>query len=291
MNEFFLAANGPIETGAMVSLLANHFIPGCEVPDRSNASHTRLLGTPTGSHAVTLTVGPAGVRVSTGAPPEQHAFLTRTIRRWLDLDADLDAVAAAFDDDVLLGPLVRHRPGLRAVGYPEPFEAAIMTVLGQQVSVAAAGTFGGRLAAAYGTPGAAGLTVFPPPEVLAAAPPEELRSAVGVTRNRGATVQHVARAFCDGLVLHGNPDDVRRALLAIPGIGQWSADYLTVRVIGDRDAFTPGDLVLRRAMGNPSIREAAALSERWRPYRAYALFHLWTEATSAEKVPAPQGSG
>ncbi|MHA7140087.1 DNA-3-methyladenine glycosylase 2 [Arthrobacter sp. Bz4] len=290
MNSVFLAANGSIETVPMVALLANHFIPGCEVPDRSGSSHTRLLSTASGHHAVTLTVGSSGVEVSTSAPLSQVPGLTATIRRWLDLDTDLTAVAAAFDDDALLGPLVRHRPGLRAVGYPEPFEAAIMTVLGQQVSVAAAGTFGGRLAAAYGTPGAAGLTVFPTPEALASAPPEQLRSAVGVTRTRGATVQHVARAFCDGLILHGDPTDIRQELLAIPGIGPWSADYLMVRVLGDRDAFTPGDLVLRRAMGNPSIREADIQSERWRPYRAYALFHLWTEATSAEKVPHPQVS-
>lgn len=290
MNNFFLAANGSVETVPMVSLLANHFIPGCELPDRSGNSHTRLLSTPTGHHSVSLTVRPSGVEVNTSAPSSQLPGLTATIRRWLDLDTDLTAVATAFDDDALLGPLVRHRPGLRAVGYPEPFEAAIMTVLGQQVSVAAAGTFGGRLAAAYGTPGVAGLTVFPTPEALAAAPPEQLRNAVGVTRTRGATVQHVARAFCDGLTLHGDPASTRTALLAIPGIGPWSADYLTVRVLGDRDAFTPGDLVLRRAMGNPSIREAEILSERWRPYRAYALFHLWTEATSTEKVPQPQVS-
>jgi len=268
----------------MVSLLRNHFIPGCEVPGRSGLSHTRLLSTPTGHRAVTVTIGRTGVTVSTAAPRNQLPALKTTIRRWLDLETDLEKVARAFNSDALLGPLVKHRPGLRAVGYPEPFEAAVMTVLGQQVSVAAAGTFGGRLAAAYGTPGEAGLTIFPTPAVLASAPPEDLRSAIGVTRTRGATVQHVARAFCDGLVLSGDHADVRTALLAIPGIGPWSADYLAVRVLGDRDAFTPGDLVLRRAMGNPSISEAETLSERWRPYRAYALFHLWIEATSARRV-------
>lgn len=281
MIEFALAAKGSIEVGPMVSLLANHFIPGCEIPNPTGLSHTRLLSTPTGLYAVTVTVGPSGVTVSTEAPDSQISDLTATIRRWLDLDTDLEQVARAFGSDPLLGPLVRCRPGLRAVGYPEPFEAAIMTVLGQQVSVAAAGTFGGRLAAAFGTPGDAGLTAFPTPEILAAAPAEDLRSAVGVTRTRGATVQHVAQAVCDGrLALHGDPTAVRKDLLVIPGIGPWSADYLTVRVLGDRDAFTPGDLVLRRAMGNPSIREAEAASQQWRPYRAYALFHLWTEATA-----------
>ncbi|MHA7277016.1 DNA-3-methyladenine glycosylase family protein [Arthrobacter sp. HLT1-21] len=279
MKKFSLAANGPIEVGPMVSLLSNHFIPGCEIPDPAGLSHSRLLSTPNGQYAVTVTIGSSGVTVSTRAPASEIPDLAATIRRWLDLDADLEKVTGAFDPDPLLGPLVRRRPGLRAVGYPEPFEAAIMTVLGQQVSVAAAGTFGGRLASAYGIPGDAGLTTFPTPELLAAAPAEALRSAVGVTRTRGATVQHVARAFCDGLTLHGDPVAVRKALLALPGIGPWSADYLAVRVLGDRDAFTPGDLVLRRAMNNPSISEAETWSQRWRPYRAYALFHLWTEAT------------
>lgn len=282
----FLAANGVIEAGPMVSLLANHFIPGCEVPDRQGMSHTRLLSSASGHHAVTLTIGSLGVEVDTSAPSEDLPGLTATIRRWLDLDADLEAVTRAFAPDPLLGPLVSRRPGLRAVGYPEPFEAAIMTVLGQQVSVTAAGTFAGRLAAAYGTPGPAGLTIFPTPEVLAAAPAEELRSAVGVTGTRGATVQNVARAFRDGLTLTGDHAAVRAELLAIPGIGQWSVDYLTVRVLGDRDAFTPGDLVLRRAMGNPSIREAETIAEKWRPHRTYALFHLWTEATYPPRVPA-----
>ncbi|WP_196839838.1 DNA-3-methyladenine glycosylase family protein [Arthrobacter sp. CAN_A1] len=284
--EFSLAANGSIDVVPMVSLLANHFIPGCEIPDAPGLSHTRLLTTPTGQYAATVTVNPSGVTVTTTAPASQLPALTATVRRWLDLDTDLDQVARAFDPDPLLGPLVRRRPGLRAVGYPEPFEAAIMTVLGQQVSVAAAGTFGGRLAAAYGTPGDAGLTTFPTPWILAAAPAEDLRGAVGVTRTRGATVQHVARAFCDGLALHGDPVAVRKALLAIPGIGPWSADYLAVRVLGDRDAFTPGDLVLRRAMGNPSISDADAASQQWRPYRAYALFHLWTEATTTGQKSA-----
>lgn len=291
MNEhLFLAANGVIEAGPMLSLLANHFIPGCEVPHRQGLSHTRLLSSAGGHHAVTLTIGSRGVDVDTSAPVEELPYLAATIRRWLDLDADLEAVARALAPDTLLGPLVSRRPGLRAVGYPEPFEAAIMTVLGQQVSVTAAGTFAGRLAAAYGTPGPAGLTIFPTPEVLAAAPAEELRSAVGVTGTRGATVQHVARAFRDGLTLSGDHAAVRAELLAIPGIGQWSADYLAVRVLGDRDAFTPGDLVLRRAMGNPSIREAEAIAERWRPHRAYALFHLWTEATYPPRTPVKGSS-
>lgn len=277
-----LAPNGALDAGPMAAILANHAIPGCEITDRPGRSHTRLLPGPRGPRRVTVTIRSDAVELTADAEDAaEFDQLVRITRSWLDLDTEVDAVARAFGDDPLLGPLVRQRPGLRAVGYPEPFEAAVMTVLGQQVSVAAGGTFGGRLAAAYGTPSPSGLTIFPTPEVIAAAPHEELRSAIGVTRTRAATVQHVARAVVDGLELHPAADHaaLRRQLLALPGIGPWSADYLAVRVLRDSDAFTPGDLVARRAMGGPSIRDAARLSEAWRPYRAYALFHLWTSAT------------
>ncbi|MGV0109413.1 DNA-3-methyladenine glycosylase family protein [Arthrobacter sp. CP30] len=277
-----LTPHGALEPGPMAAILANHAVPGCEVTDRDGRRHTRLLTTPGGPRRVTVTVRPGDVELTADTDDDgEFAHLVTTTRAWLDLDTDTEAIARAFDADPLLGPLVRERPGLRAVGYPEPFEAAIMTVLGQQVSVAAGGTFGGRLAAAYGTPSPSGLTVFPTPEAIAAAPPEELRAAVGVTRSRAATVQNVARAVVGGLSLDplAEPVRLRRELLAIPGIGPWSADYLSVRVLRDADAFTPGDLVARRAMGNPSIRDAERRSEAWRPYRAYALFHLWTSAT------------
>ncbi|WP_247827737.1 DNA-3-methyladenine glycosylase family protein [Arthrobacter antioxidans] len=277
-----LAPNGALAAGPMAAILANHAIPGCEIAEREGRSHTRLLPTPGGPRRITVTIRPDDVELTADTDDDdEFAHLARTTRRWLDLDTDTTAVERAFDADPLLGPLVRRRPGLRAVGYPDAFEAAVMTVLGQQVSVAAGGTFGGRLAAAYGEPSSWGLTLFPTPRSVADAPHEELRAAVGVTRTRAATVQNVARAVVDGLTLDPEADHprVRRELLAIPGIGPWSADYLAVRVLRDPDAFTPGDLVARRAMGNPSIRDAERLSQAWRPYRAYALFHLWTAAT------------
>ncbi len=277
-----LTPNGALDAGPMAGILANHAIPGCEISDRTGRSHTRLLTIPGGPRRVTVTIRPDDVELTADTDDDaEFGQLVRITRTWLDLDTEIDAVARAFEDDQLLGPLVRRRPGLRAVGYPDAFEAAIMTVLGQQVSVAAGGTFGGRLAAAYGTPSPSGLTVFPTPQVIADAPHEELRAAIGVTRTRAATVKHVARAVVDGLRLDPSADHaaLRKELLSLPGIGPWSADYLAVRVLRDADAFTPGDLVARRAMGNPSIRDAERISEAWRPYRAYALFHLWTSAT------------
>jgi 3-methyladenine DNA glycosylase/8-oxoguanine DNA glycosylase len=201
---------------------------------------------------------------------------TATIRRWLDLDTDTRAITAAFGGDPILGPLVRARPGVRLIGFPDEFEGVVMTVLGQQVSLATARTFGSRLAAAYGTPHAAGLLAFPHPERLAAVPVDELRAAVGLTRTRAATVNAVARAWEAGFTLNGHdPGQAREQLLDLPGIGPWTADYLTVRALRDPDTFAPGDLVARRALGNVTAAQARALADRWSPWRSYALFHLW----------------
>jgi 3-methyladenine DNA glycosylase/8-oxoguanine DNA glycosylase len=203
---------------------------------------------------------------------------SRVVRDWLDLDADLDDVERGFADDPVLGPLVAARPGIRVTGNPDGFETAVMTVLGQQVSLAAARTFTGRLVAAYGEPIAGtGLTRFPRADRLAAADVDELRAAVGVTNSRARTIHALAEVVADGLVIAPDVDhaDARRRLLAVPGIGPWTVEYLAVRALGDRDAWPAGDLVLRRVMGGLTTKQAEAAGAVWSPWRAYALFHLW----------------
>ena len=207
----------------------------------------------------------------------------RKVRHWLDLDVDLETVNASLSRDPVLEALVRKRPGLRVMRYPEPFEAAVLTVIGQQISLAAGRTFAGRLLAAYGTPTPYGLTAFPTAEELAAVAPEDLQRSVGLTGARSATVHTLASAVAEGLEIDPDGDhaQIRKDLLALRGIGPWTADYLGVRVLGDPDAFPPGDLVLRRALGGIPTTEAASRAEAWRPYRAYALFHLWSEGLEA----------
>ena len=185
-----------------------------------------------------------------------------------------------FGDDSTLGPLVRERPGLRRIRYPESFEAAISTVLGQQVSLAAARTFAGRLVAAYGVPAPGGLTAFPAPERVAGADLEKLRAAIGITGSRARTVLAVAALFARTgdwpVPLPREQWDERAAtLLALPGIGPWTVAYLRMRLFGDPDAVPVGDLVLRRALGVAKDREVPAAMERWRPERSYAVFQLW----------------
>jgi 3-methyladenine DNA glycosylase/8-oxoguanine DNA glycosylase len=276
----------PYAIGPALATLAAHTIPGAEVTDPQARSHTRLLwqsGTPGVGEPVAVTIRFHDDRIEVDSDVMCAAWVEPLVRRWLDLDVDPQTIAAHFDSDPIIGPLTRERAGLRVLGYPSGFEAAVTTVLGQQVSLAACRTFAGRLVAAFGVPGPHGLTVFPTPARLAAATPELLQKAVGLTGARSRTLHTLALACADGLRVDPDGDhaDVRRRLLALPGIGPWSADYLAVRALGDRNAFVPGDLVLRKALGGITAAQAELASAAWSPYRAYALFHLWTATAYA----------
>lgn len=250
-------------------------MPGIDRVSDDGRRLERLLTVDGRAHPVGLELTATGVRLET--PTGAADSIVHRVRAWFDLDSDIEAIGRQLARDPLLAPVVAARPGLRATQYPEAFEAAVMSVLGQQVSVAAARTFGGRAVAAFGTSGERGLGLFPSPRALLAAPLDELRAAIGVTSARARTVHAVAAAFAEGLVLDPAADLglQRRLLLAIPGIGPWTADYLALRLLGDPDAFPAGDLVLRRALGGVTTAVAEAASQRWRPHRAHAAYLLW----------------
>ncbi|MER2133336.1 MAG: AlkA N-terminal domain-containing protein [Arthrobacter sp.] len=274
----------------LVRSLAAHAVPGLESVqfDGMAASVARLLPAPGGPVWAEVEFGApetVTLRLADGDPVNDGAVL-EGVRRWLDLDAPAAAVDGFLSGFPVLAPLVAARPGLRIPGSVDPWETAVLTVLGQQVSLAAARTFGARLVHAFGTHGPGGFSVFPSPQRLAGAGAKQLQAAVRVPGTRARTVQALAEAVAGGLDLAGTrtPEEpgleagTRTALLALPGIGPWTVDYLAVRAAGDRNGFVPGDLVLRRALGVGTAREATALAEPWRPWRAYALFHLWTAA-------------
>ncbi len=283
-DDVFLA--GRLEREVVLRSLAAHSVPGVERVDEDAGTVTRLLTTSSGPALVTAVLREDGVQV-VGATDDDTVEL---VREWFDLDTDVDAVAEALGHDATLAPLVRKRPAVRVIGHPDAFEAAVQTVLGQQVSIAACRTFTGRLAAAYGT-AAHGLTAFPTPDAVAGAEPEELRAAVGIPRARARTVMALAEAFASGLRLERGCDgaEVRAALLAVPGIGPWTTDYLSLRALHDPDAFPVGDLVLRRALDGATAAEALRRGERWRPWRAYATMHLWTADADRARRPAATG--
>lgn len=272
-----LEAQGGLASGAMLASLAAHTVPGAERTDLASHTHERLVHTPDGPVAVSLRLDPEGVDLFVRGPSASSAAVAAAVRAWLDLDRDLAIVQAALGTDPALRPLVEARPTLRVVGTTDSFQTAVTTVLGQQVSLAAGRTFAGRMVAAYGEAGPSGLLQFPTPAALAAARAEELRAAVGLTAARARTILAVAAVFAEHNHRRGDAAlGLRREeLLALPGVGPWTADYLEVRT-GNPDAFAAGDLVLRRALGGITEPEASRRAEHWRPFRAYALVHLWT---------------
>ncbi|WP_244250742.1 DNA-3-methyladenine glycosylase family protein [Arthrobacter crystallopoietes] len=278
--EVALEVRSPYDACAALAALAAHAVPGLETTDLDAGTHTRLFATSSGPAAGTVRFGPGAPSLAVETDPATAAVITTAVRRWLDLDTDPETVRAVLGQDPLVGPLLAARPGLRIPGYLDGFEGAVCTVLGQQVSLAAARTFAGRLVSAFGSPGPAGLHLFPAPSTLAGAGAERIQQEVGLTGARSLTVHALAVACADDLAIdpEGDHAGIRRRLLALPGIGPWTVDYLAMRALGDRDAYPEGDLVLKRALGVRSVREVRAHGEAWRPLRAYAVFQLWTAA-------------
>jgi AraC family transcriptional regulator, regulatory protein of adaptative response / DNA-3-methyladenine glycosylase II len=188
------------------------------------------------------------------------------------LGADPAAADAHLGRDPILGPLVARRPGLRVPGTVDGGELAIRAVLGQQVSLAAARTLAARLVGAAGEPlpePVGSLThVWPQPEAIVAVAP-----SLPMPRARQRAVAALAQALADGLRLEPGAD-ARAELLALPGIGPWTAEYIAMRALGDPDAWMPTDLGVLHGLARLGIGAEAA--DSWRPYRAHAVMHLWS---------------
>ena len=274
----------PLAIDPLMRFLGDRAIPGVESFD--GTTFRRAVRTTDGRAAVIgVTPRPGGnevmLRVVADDTVEPSAF-TETARRLLDLDADPTSIDAVLSDDPELRPSVRESPGIRVPGAADGFELAVRAILGQQVSVRAARTFAGRIAAASGTPlgrPVDGIThLFPTAEQLA----RGSLGSLGLTKARSSTLQLVAELVAAGEVdLSGAADRTATAerLLAVPGIGPWTVAYVSMRALRDPDAFPLGDLGVRlgfQALGLPT--EPAAMqehAERWRPWRAYAVMHLW----------------
>jgi AraC family transcriptional regulator of adaptative response / DNA-3-methyladenine glycosylase II len=183
-------------------------------------------------------------------------------------------MASHLGSDPALGPLVRERPGLRVPGAADGFELAVRAIVGQQVTVAAARTILGRLVSEFGRrlPGGDRLThLFPDAETLAEADP----GLFPFPRARGEALVELARRTASGeLELEPGADraDARQRLMAIPGVGPWTAGYVAMRALGDPDVFLPGDVGVRNALARLGI---APDEDAWRPWRSYAVMHLW----------------
>ena len=271
-----------VDLPALRSYLVAHAVPGLDevVLSTDGSSVHRRLVVVDGAQPVLLTVAlPSG---DVGSPTvtvdgswDDVGPVLATGRRWVGLDADPAPGVAALAGDPVLGPLVVSRPHLRVPGSTDAFETAVLVVLGQHVSLAAGRVFAARLVAAHG--GHLGtqlgqLRVFPGPQVLARLDGVDLQRTVGITGARARTVVAIAREVADG----NAPLASRDAMLALPGIGPWTADLVALRALRDPDVFLPGDLVLRKALGGLPAARAAAMAEAWSPHRSLAVLHLWT---------------
>jgi AraC family transcriptional regulator of adaptative response / DNA-3-methyladenine glycosylase II len=212
------------------------------------------------------------------------AILAR-VRHAFDLDADAAAIAAT------LGDLAARRPGLRVPHAFDGFELAVRAILGQQVSVRGASTLAGRFAAAFGEPietPLADLTTLSPTAAAVADLDVRDIAGIGMPGTRAASILVLARAVRDGDVDFSGaspPQDVVAALVRLPGIGDWTAQYVAMRALGWADAFPASDLGVRKALGMISAREATLRAEAWRPYRSYAVMHLWHSLGDRSESP------
>lgn len=276
-----LAARRPFAAAPLLAYLAARAIPGVE--EVEGRTVRRALSLPHAPATVALEVGAGGAtaRLALGDPRDREAALA-ACRALLDLDAEPLEIDAALARDAALAPLVAAAPGLRSPGAAESAEVLFRAIAGQQVSVAAARTVLGRLAREHGeSPAGARLRPFPSPERLASVDPGRLP----MPRARARALVAAASALARGdLVLDRGADReaARRALLALPGIGPWTASYVAMRALGDPDVLMVGDLGLDRglaALGLPrGRRRIVARAASWRPWRSYATHHLWRAA-------------
>lgn len=292
MRDVELAYRPPLAWRALVGFLGARAVPGVE--EVVGDVYRRVLTLPGGPAVVDLAhrpdVGTVTCRLRSCRPGDvpgarDVAAAIAACRRLLDLDADPAAVDAALAGDRALGPLVRAVPGRRAPGHVDAHELAFRAVLGQQVTLAAARRLAGRLAVLFGErlsqPTGALTVAFPSAAAVADADLDRL----GMPGSRRGTLRTLAAALATG-DLRLDPDgdaDARgaaeQALLRLRGIGPWTAAYIRMRGLGDADVFLAGDVGVRRALTRLGLDAdssgTASSGARWRPWRSYAVHHLW----------------
>ncbi|MBE7365957.1 DNA-3-methyladenine glycosylase 2 family protein [Ramlibacter pallidus] len=275
----------PYDVAAMLGFFRTRAIEGLEAVGDHQLARTLAIDTGGTRHAGWLTArfDEAQCQVVLHVSDSLHGVLPLVIRRVraaFDLDADPHAINARLHGSFPLGD------GLRVPGALSGYELAVRAVLGQQITVAAARTLAQRLVHRFGeplaTPDPALRFLFPAPEVLAAAEGDAL-GQLGIVRQRQAAIVAIARAVSEGRIgLHPGADVVATtdALKELPGIGDWTAQYIAMRALRWPDAFPAGDVALHKAMGvqqsRQPAREAEAASQAWKPWRSYAVIRAWS---------------
>ncbi|MDD5030478.1 MAG: AlkA N-terminal domain-containing protein [Rhodoferax sp.] len=294
----------PYDVGAMLGFFATRQIDGLEAVDTERLTLARTLALmvagKTHSGWVRVQFVPERCNVVFHISPGLGAALPQVlarVRALLDLDAEPSAINTALQADF------PGSDGLRVPGCLDGFELGVRAILGQQITVRAARTLGARLVERFGTDlpdaGTGPRRLFPTPQALCQASGEEM-GQLGIVRQRQRAIQALAQAIAhNGLVLQAGVDipETLTALQALPGIGPWTAHYIAMRALRWPDAFVAGDVALQKALGvqdagNPKQAAAAAeaASQRWKPWRSYAVVRAWAslaDAPGAARQPTP----
>jgi len=297
-----LAYRPPLDWPALAAFLAMRAIDGVETVDSDGRDGrvyrrvVRLRGADGRERLGWIEIG-AGPPPDVGGARRRAALrvtadpvlagltveLRARVRRALDLDARPHVVAG------VLGPLAAGHEGVRLPGAFDGFEIAVRAILGQQITVRQARVLAARFAAAFGEPVAAPWPAlrhaFPSAAALADRSPDAI-GELGVTRQRSRTLVALARAIAEGSLVLAPGGDVEATierLKAVPGIGDWTAQYLAMRALAWPDAFPAADVGVMKALGVATPRAALLAAERWRPWRGYAVIHLWRSLAT----PAP----
>jgi AraC family transcriptional regulator of adaptative response / DNA-3-methyladenine glycosylase II len=306
-----LAYQAPYDFAALLGFFAKRAIPGVESVDGESYRRVFALDGKVGALRVEALDGDAALALHVDFPDRKMLpQIEARVRRLFDIDTDIAAINAHLGRRAHLRPCVAKNPGQRLPGGWDGFEIAVRAVLGQQVTVAAARTLTERLVRKFGSevvcpqplpsrvaqgrasdPRTARASdssferlqsgkvyLFPSPQMLADAD----LGGLGITGARMNTLRAVAQALCDGRVdfrADQTLDEFVAAWTALPGIGAWTAHYIAMRALSHADAFPAADIVLRKAVARDGMpvatRALEQMAEAWRPYRAYAVLHLW----------------
>lgn len=289
-----LTYRSPFDWQGILAFLRTRTLAGVEKVEEDGYLRTVRLGDHSGwiyvRHAPEKSA--ITVELTRSLAPALHALLGR-LRELFDLNARPDIIAGQLMKDASMEEAVSQNPGLRVPGAFEGFELAVRAILGQQITVKAATTMAGRFAAAYGdaieTPHPGLLRLSPTAERVAAADVDEVAS-LGIIRTRARSIIAMADEVASGrlrLEAGASFETTIRQLIALPGIGPWTAQYIAMRALRWPDAFPKEDIALRRRLGNVTASRAESLSQPWRPWRSYATLHLWNASHSKPQLTGP----
>ena len=281
-----LSYRPPFNWDALLAFLRLRAIKGVESVDETSYARTVRLGEHTGWVRVTQAAGRHGLSVEfTHSLTPVLPLLLRRLRSLFDLDAHPEVIAAHLEQDPLLQSSLNRDAGLRVPGAFDGFEMVVRAVLGKQITVKAATTIGGRFAHAFGEPFQTPfpeLTHLSPVAAKVALASLDDVASLGIVSARSRTLLAVAEACVRGdlrLDAGMHPEEAIASLVTLPGIGDWTAHYIAMRALRWPDAFPAGDIVVRKNLGGITAKEVEQRSQAWRPWRSYAVMHIWKNLT------------